>query len=404
MALQFKKATRSAVKLKILITGPSGAGKTFGALHLANGLAPGKIGLIDSEHRRSGYYADAIDFEVLDLDDHRPKHYKDAIQAAVDAGLEVCIVDSLSHCWTDILTRKDAYDAANPRSNRWTNWGLFGGEWDELIRFILEAPIHVICTGRSKMAHEQIEQNGRKEVVKLGLAPQLRDNTEYDFAVSFHLEQNHSAQISKDNTNLLSEKGTVWDLADGTVPALLREWLSTAKPIARPAPETSVAIDDALMKLPDGKQQAARKRVSELRQRGLDEEAAQGLLMQLHGMIDPSAAGVATAMTLSDAASMKVMTKAGEIILGECEDAILVQLRIQAVAKKRTQLLAAIDLVQQDRATMKDLESEGAGDSVDSTPDSTDDEPGHDADETDTDIPDAELDATLGMTREDALR
>lgn len=387
MALQFKKATRSAVKLKILVTGPSGAGKTYGALHLANGIAPGKIGLIDSEHRRSGYYADQVDFEVLDLDEHHPKHYKAAIQAAVDAGIEIVIVDSLSHCWTDILARKDAYDEANPRTNRWTNWGLFGGEWDELIRFILEAPIHIICTGRSKMAHEQIEQNGRKEVVKLGLAPQLRDNTEYDFAISFHVEQNHAAQISKDNTNLLSEKGAVWNLADGTVPALLREWLTTAKPIARPTPETSVAIDDALMKLPDGKQQAARKRVSELRLRGLDEEAAQELLMQIAGMIETNAPGVTAPMTLSDAAAMKVSTKAGDIVLGECEDSVLAQLRIQAVAKKRAQLLTAIDLVTADRAAMKDLD-------VDDAP-----APTGDAGE-----PSAEdLDAAIGMSREDAL-
>lgn len=369
MAMQFKKATRKKVKLKMLIIGPTGAGKTYGALHIADGLAPGKVALLDSEHDRADYYADVVPFEKASPETHHPKHYIAAIHAMVEAGFEVGIIDSLSHCWLDVLARKDAYDKANPRSNPWTNWALFGAEWDDLMRAILEAPIHLICTARSKMAHEQVENGGRKQVVKLGLAPQLRENSEYEMAVCFAVESSHYAQVSKDNTNLFSEAGKVWDLTDGSVPALLRQWMSTAREIERPTPETQQAIDDALLKLPESKQSLARRRVAEKKQQGLAEVDALILLQQLRSMVpgsepaakdggaseaaDTAPANVAPAMTLSDAAAMKVRLSNGEVVLGECDDNQLVAIRQQAKAKGRARLLEAVDLVINDRLEME---------------------------------------------------
>lgn len=286
--LQFQKATRKQVRIKMLLKGPTGAGKTYGALLIADGLAPGKVALLDSEHDRSEYYADVVPFQRAAPESFHPKHYMAAIHAAVEAGFEVLIIDSLSHCWLDVLERKDAYDKANPRTNQWTNWALFGEEWNDLLRVILEAPIHIICTARSKMAHEQVEQNGRKQVVKLGLAPQLRENTEYEFAICFDVELTtdgrHPAQVSKDNTNLMSEPGKVWDLVDGTVPALIRKWLSTAKEIERPSAETLKAIDDALLLVPEQLQARARKRVTERKQRGLSEAEGLDMLAQIRSM------------------------------------------------------------------------------------------------------------------------
>jgi hypothetical protein len=312
MAFQFKPAVRTQVYLKILIKGPTNGGKTFGALHIADGLAPGKVALADSEHDRSLFYSDVVPFQHGRLENFHPKSYIEVINAAVSAGFEVLVIDSLSHCWMNVLERKDAYDKANPRTNQWTNWALFGEEWDDLLRTILEAPIHIICTARSKMAHEQVEQNGKKQVVKLGMAPQLRDNTEYEFALCFDVEtttdNRHPAQVSKDNTGLFSEPGKIWNLTDGTVPALLRQWMSTAKEVERPTPETQKAIDDALLALPEDKQARARKRVAERKQRGLPEDEAQVLLQQLVAMAP--AASNATSTATSTAASTTASTTA----------------------------------------------------------------------------------------------
>lgn len=301
MAIQFRPAQRTQVRIKMLVKGPTGAGKTYGALLVADGLAPGKVALLDSEHDRADYYADLVPFEKASAESHHPKDYIAAIHAAVAAGFDVLVIDSLSHCWLDVLARKDAYDKANPRTNQWTNWALFGGEWDELLRTILEAPIHIICTARAKMAHEQVEVGGKKQVVKLGLAPQLRENTEYEFAICFDVEKTtdgqHPAQVSKDNTNLLSEQGKVWNLADGAVPALIRKWMATAKPPERPTPETQRRIDDLLLELPEAQQAKARRRIIERKQRGFPEADALEVLAQLQTLVASGKAAEARAAT-----------------------------------------------------------------------------------------------------------
>lgn len=289
MAFQFKPAQRTQVYLKILLKGPTGSGKTYGALHIADGLAPSKVLGADSEHERMLFYADVVPFQHGILEEHHPKAYIAAINAAVAAGFEVIIIDSLTHCWQNVLERKDAYDKANPRTNQWTNWAIFGAEWDELMRAILESPIHVICTARAKMAHEQVEVNGKKQVVKLGLAPQLRDNTEFEFSLCFDVEttvdNRHPAQVSKDNTGLFGEPGRVWDLADGKVPAMLRQWMASAKPPERPTPETQRRIDDLLLELPEAQQAKARRRIIERKQRGFPEADALEVLAQLQALV-----------------------------------------------------------------------------------------------------------------------
>lgn len=246
MAHVFEKATRKKVKLKILIEGPSGSGKTIGALHTARGLVgpTGKVALIDSEKDRSEYYADRYDFDKLSLTDLRCQAYGQALQAAIEAGYEAVVIDSLSHAWLDVLTRKDAYDAANPSSNRFTNWQKFSPEWERLIRFILECPAHVICTARSKQSHEQVEENGKKKVIKLGLAPQIREGTEYEFAVTFSLNNTHSGEATKDNTNLFGDTTEPINLLGDKVTRKLNEWLSSGNAVQiQPKPVTPPVVN-----------------------------------------------------------------------------------------------------------------------------------------------------------------
>jgi hypothetical protein len=49
MALAFKKAARTQIKIKLAISGPSGAGKTKGAIALAKGLGQ-KVAVLDTEN------------------------------------------------------------------------------------------------------------------------------------------------------------------------------------------------------------------------------------------------------------------------------------------------------------------------------------------------------------------
>jgi hypothetical protein len=279
--IQFKRAVRTEAKLKILITGASGSGKTLGALRLAESLAPGRIAVIDSENSRSSYYADGVEFDVLALADHHPDAYIAAMDVAVEAGYQVIIVDSLSHAWQDVLDRKTAFDRANPRSNSYTNWKLFSAEWDSLLRAILDLPAHVIATARSKQAYEQVDVDGRKRVLKLGLQPVLRDGTEYEFALHFDLNEAHKADVKKDNTRKFGDPGQLWDLCDGSIARELRDWLASAEPVARPTPATSSAIDDAIAALPVERRPEARRRWALRRDKGVTEAEAQEMLARL---------------------------------------------------------------------------------------------------------------------------
>ena len=100
MTVQIRKAKRSATKLRLLLTSPSGGGKTYGALLLAKGLG-GRTVVIDTEEGSSDLYDTLHDFDVIDLrPPFSPERYIAAIAAAEAAGYDVIIVDSVTHCWS----------------------------------------------------------------------------------------------------------------------------------------------------------------------------------------------------------------------------------------------------------------------------------------------------------------
>ncbi len=280
--MAFKPAVRAAVKLKILVDGPSGSGKTFGALSLAEGIATdGRVAVIDSEHERASFYADKFAFDSLSLPDHHPDRYVEAIDAAIEAGYSVVIVDSLTHAWQNVLARKEQHERDNPRANQFTMWGLFTPAWERLIQHVLAVPVHVICTARSKQTYEQSESNGKKQIVKLGLQPQVRDGTEYEFGLVFSVEQSHRAKATKDNTFLFAGREEMLNLADGSVPAALQAWLSTAKPVAAPEAETVSAINAAITQLSEADQKRYRAAWGKKRLAGCSEADAQDILSRI---------------------------------------------------------------------------------------------------------------------------
>ena len=258
----FKKATRTAQKVKIGVTGPSGAGKTLGALALAHQLAPtGKVAVIDTENGSASLYADRYAFDTLEIGPpYLTKKYVEAVNAAVEAGYEVLVIDSISHQWDGdggILQRKEETDARG--GNHFSNWQPFTKEHNEFRGLLLHAPVHVIATMRSKMAYSQ-EEGGKKQVKKVGLQPIQRDGMEYEFTVTFDVQMDHKASASKDRTSLFAGKLT--DLLSPTTGKALLAWLASAAPVeaARQTPsEARIAIDKLLPSLDADIQAKVRK-------------------------------------------------------------------------------------------------------------------------------------------------
>lgn len=201
----FKKAERKKIKLKLALTGPSGSGKTYSSLLLAQGLG-GKIAVIDSENGSASLYSDLLAFDVLDVaPPHTTDKYVNAINLAVKNGYDVVVLDSMSHIWAGeggLLAKKESIDATG-RGNSYTNWATVTKEFETFKSFLLNSPIHVVATMRSKQDYSQeTDANGKKVIRKIGLAPVQRDGIEYEFSVVFDLAMTHEASASKDRTGL----------------------------------------------------------------------------------------------------------------------------------------------------------------------------------------------------------
>lgn len=226
--MQFKKAVRSQVKLKLALTGPSGSGKTFSSLRLAKGLG-GKIAVIDTESGSASLYSDKFDFDVLEIAPPFATHkYIEAIDFAIKSGYDILIIDSLSHAWAGeggLLAQKEQLDSRG--GNSYTNWGRITKLQEEFVAKILHSRIHMICTMRSKQEYAMTQDsNNKTKIQKLGMAPIQRDGLEYEMTTVFDLSMTNEAEVSKDRTNLW--KG-IFKITEETGQKFMK-WLESGAP------------------------------------------------------------------------------------------------------------------------------------------------------------------------------
>ena len=249
-----------------MMAGPSGPGKTYSALRVATGLAEAcgsRVAAIDTEAGRIRYYAEEFDFDDIQLESFTPESYIEMIQAAVDAGYKVLLIDSISHEWNY------CYDTVNKMpGNSFTNWGKMTPRHDKFMETILQSPMHIICTVRGKDEYTLEEKNGKQTPKKIGMGYKQRDNTEYEYTITFNIDQStHVATAMKDNTHLFENRYDVLTEKDGE--ALYRWANSGSEPTAAPKVKpTPTVVYDSLEDL-YGKISA---KVSELVAAGVSKE------------------------------------------------------------------------------------------------------------------------------------
>ena len=205
--LQLKKATRKQVKLRLNISAPSGAGKTYSALRMANGLCGdwSKVAVIDTENGSASLYSDLGEFNVIDLQPpYRPEKYIEAINACVSAGMEVIIIDSSTHEWACLIEENELLAQSKFRGNTWSAWSNTTPRHDKFINAVLHCPLHVITCTRSKM---ETVMGDDKKVKKVGMKDVQREGWEYELTISLNIDRDtHLAIPSKDRTNLFEGK------------------------------------------------------------------------------------------------------------------------------------------------------------------------------------------------------
>lgn len=221
MAIGFQKAKREQVWLKVLLSGASGSGKSYSALKVATGIAKqcgSGIAYIGTEGSRNKYYADEFDYDLLELEEpFECEKYIEAIDAAVEAGYKVLIIDSMTHEWKWL---NDVHDKMP--GNSFTNWGKLKPRHHKFMDKVLNSPIHVIATARGKDDWVLEDKNGKQVPKKVGMGQQQDKDISYEYTVSLMIAQDtHVASADKDNTHLFDGKFEVLSEKDGV---RLYEW------------------------------------------------------------------------------------------------------------------------------------------------------------------------------------
>lgn len=208
--MQLKKATRKQVKLRLNLSAPSGAGKTYSALRLAYGLVGDweKIAVIDTENGSASLYSHLGDFNTIDLEPpFTPERYIQAIDACLNAKIECIIIDSSSHEWNGTggcIEINEKLAQLKYKGNTWSAWNETTPRHDAFVNKVLQCNAHVITCTRSKM--ETVMGEGKK-VHKVGMKDIQREGWEYELTVSLNIDrETHLAMASKDRTNLFENK------------------------------------------------------------------------------------------------------------------------------------------------------------------------------------------------------
>lgn len=248
----FKKAIKQAIKLRMAISGPSGSGKTYTALNLAKYLG-GKVAVIDTERGSASKYADVFDFDVAEMEPpYHPDRYCKAIDMAA-AEYDILIIDSLSHAWNGpggLLEELDKIAKRMKTTNSMMAWKEATPIQNRMYDTILRADCHVIATMRSKHHYDiNKDDQGKVSVVKLGLAPQQREGTEYEFDIAAEMDLGHNMLINKTRCAALTDG--VFNKPGEELAGLISHWLTgTGSAPSAPTPYVAptIEVDPALTK------------------------------------------------------------------------------------------------------------------------------------------------------------
>lgn len=215
-----EQATRQALSVKMALDGPSGAGKTTGALLLAYGMCRdwSQIAVADTENRSALYLVgrDLVQrggqpltvgrFMHVPFDPpYDPRHFVSLIRQVEMTPAKVLIIDSLSHEWSG---KGGCLELQQNLGGKYQDWAKVTPMHQDVIDAIRHSRLHIIATMRSKQdyAMEQEQQaNGvtKTKVVKLGMKTEQRDGMDYEMGIVLDIEhKTHYATCNKDRTGL----------------------------------------------------------------------------------------------------------------------------------------------------------------------------------------------------------
>lgn len=224
--MQLRKATRQQAKIRLGLSAVSGGGKTYSALLIAFGLTGdwSKIAIIDTENGSADLYSDLGDYNVLPLQaPFTPEKYIAAITDCEKAGMEVIIIDSITHEWDGKGGILEIHDSMT--GNSFTNWAAVTPRHEAFKNAILQSTSHIIATVRRKQEYQMIQDGNKMKVEKMGLKEITREGWEYELTVNIELDTKHNATVSKDRTRLFAGKPSF--IPSELTGKMIAEWCAT---------------------------------------------------------------------------------------------------------------------------------------------------------------------------------
>lgn len=251
-------ATRESILLRAALCGPTGSGKTKTAMiigsRMVEKLGTGPLYVIDSENRSALRYAysprsrTGYRFKHVPMpeDDYSPAAYMAALDYCEAQGAGVIVIDSLSHAWNGIngvLEQVDSVTMSSRTKNSFSEgWKAMTPVQNRLVQRIIGASCHVLFTMRAKVDWVvQENERGKKEPVKVGLAPVQREGLDYEPDLFFDMTvpDNHLI-VSKSRCDRIAP-GEVVKRPGPEFADVIIEWIADAEP-----PERARTLGEAL--------------------------------------------------------------------------------------------------------------------------------------------------------------
>lgn len=237
--LNIQVAERAGARLVLCLAGISGSGKTFTALQVAFGLAKRnsrKVGLICTENRRGRLYSNILTdesgvvqpFLVGDLEPpFHPKRYTDALMEFQAAGVEVVVVDSVSHEWEGIGGCEEIAERGAVRGMK--DWKTAKAEHKKFVNALLQSDMHVIVCARAREKVKMVKRDGKTEVESIGIQPIVEKNFMFEMTASLLMwNEGRTQEVFKcpaDLRHILGREDGYLTVADGEA---LRAWVDGA--------------------------------------------------------------------------------------------------------------------------------------------------------------------------------
>jgi hypothetical protein len=235
---QLRKATRKKSKIRLGLSAVSGGGKTLSALMIAKGLCGewANIAIIDTENNSADLYSHLGDYNVFPLTaPYTPERYIEAIHECENAGMDVIIIDSITHEWDG---KGGCLAIQEQLGGKYQDWAKVTPRHQAFIDAILQSTCHVITTVRRKQDYEMSkDSSGKLKVEKAGLKEVTREGFEYELTVNLELDLRHNATASKDRTGLFADKPAF--IPSEHTGERIREWCESG---ADPVNEVADAI------------------------------------------------------------------------------------------------------------------------------------------------------------------